>query len=365
MSLRRFLTSPSSHTVRSRWDRQYRPRAGGAGNPVEAGPRLAYNPGMPAASTHILERPGSSVAVVECAEGTALPGVSARHILALLEVTGAVLLRGFRTELDEFEAFSRRFCERFHRVAARDRLRDERGDGFTAKAPEANFTLLAHSEGTYQPFKSPDLAFFLCLVAPQSPGGEALVVDGRLFLERLPAGLRSRFETQGVIFEALWEPARWQAEFGIERAADYARVAARHPGLHCAFEGEQMRYRYRRTAIQPDAQGRAVFSNAILAHLPAVRHPRYRDARVYARETNRVCFGDGEELPDQVIHTLIDIQDEVAYAHRLRPGDLLVLDNSRVMHGRRPMEQDCPRVMLTRFGHLHEEMRPRAAAVPA
>lgn len=265
-----------------------------------------------------------------------------------------VLLRGFEAELEAFESFTRQFCERFHRVAARDRLRDHAGDGLTARAPEVNFTLLAHSEGTFQPFKAPDLAFFYCLVAPQSSGGEAMVVDGRLFLEKLPAPLRSRFEAQGAIFEAYWEPARWTAELGIEDSNGLSELAGRYPELDCMFEGENLRFRCRHSVIQRDGQGQPVFSNAILAHLPAVRHSAYLDARVYTKETNRVYFGDGEELSDEVVNLLIDIQDEVAHAHRLQPFDLLVIDNTRVMHGRRPMAQDCPRILLTRFGHLRE-----------
>lgn len=319
---------------------------------------------MQASPPTVLDRDRSSVAVIERTHRFSLADIPARHILELLEGPGAVLLRGFELELEPFEAFTRGFCERFHRVAARDSMRDGRGDGFTAKAPESNITLLAHSEGTYQPFKEPDLAFFYCLVAPKYPGGEALVVDGSLFLERLPSALRTRFETQGVIFKACWEPERWHAEFGIESRAGFTRIAGKWPGLACSFEGEKMHYGCRRSAIQPDAHGRRVFSNAILAHLHAVRHPKYRDARVYTKDSNRVCFGDGEELPDEVINSLIDIQDEVAYAHRLKRHDLLVLDNTRVMHGRRPMEQDCPRVMLTRFGHLRESLGASARRAP-
>lgn len=299
----------------------------------------------------------TSLAIIECSGAASLREIGAGHILEALAGPGVVVLRGFHTELEEFEAFTRSFCARFHRVAARDKLRDGRGDGYTAKAPERNITLLAHSEGTYRPFQAPDLAFFYCLVPPDSPGGEGLAVDGRLFLERLPPFIRSRIETQGVIFEAHWEPERWQAEFGIDNLSGFAPIAKQYADLACEFDGENMRYRCRRSAIQQDAQGRPVFSNAILAHLPAVRHDRYRDAHVYTKETNRVYFGDGEELPIEVVNSLIDIQDQVAYAHRLQRHDLLVLDNSRVMHGRRTMERDGSRVLLTRFGHLREELR--------
>lgn len=261
-------------------------------------------------------------------------------------------MRGLDITTEEYEHFSRRFCDRFHRVAARDKLREKQGDGFTAKAPEANITLLVHSEGTYQPFDAPDLAFFYCLVAPEFPGGEGTIVDGRLFLEELPPDLRDRFEMEGVIFESFWEPERWQAEFGIDTRTEFEFIAGRHPGLSCTFEGDYMRYRCSHSAIQPDRHGKPVFANAILAHLPAVSHPGYKDAHAYVKESNKVYFGNGELLSEDVVNTLIDIQDAVAYDHRLQAHDLLIIDNSRVMHGRRRMRRDCPRVLLTRFGFL-------------
>lgn len=268
-----------------------------------------------------------------------------------LELEGTVLLRGLEADLNEFEAFTRLFCKGFHRSVARDELRAMRGDGFTVRTPPVNFTLLAHSEGSYLPFEPADLGFFLCLEPPSSPGGETLLVDGRLFLDHLPGELRRRFESAGVIFEAQWEPERWTAELGVSHESDLAALTSRFPGLELRLEGNNLHYRCRHSAIQADYGGQPVFCNAILAHLPVVRHAGYRDARAWARETNKVYFGDGEALSDAVVDLLIDIQDSVALEHAQRKHDLMIIDNTRVMHGRRRTANDCPRELLTRFGY--------------
>lgn len=301
--------------------------------------------------------PTTTLARLDPSPGSALDDLQPGPVIEALAGPGAVLLRGYRGGAEAFERFSQRCCDRFHPVAARARWQVPAGDGQTSRAPPVNFTLLVHSEGTYQPFRAPDLAFFWCQEAPAGGGGETLLADGRLFYRRLPPALRRRFEGQGAIFEALWEPARWQAEFGIQEPAEMAGLEQRYPGLACSFEGPDMRYRYRRPVIHDDRHGERVFANAILAHLPEVDHPAYVGASPYAKPTNRVFFGDGEPLGRDCVNALIDIQDDIALGHAWREGDLLVIDNRRVMHGRRPTVRDEARTLLTRFGHLRAHWR--------
>jgi hypothetical protein len=79
-----------------------------------------------------------------------LANLDPREILESLDAAGAVLLRGFNFDMDEFEAFTARFCDRLHEVGSRVRLRRE-GDGYSSEVFRENFTLLAHSEGCYRP----------------------------------------------------------------------------------------------------------------------------------------------------------------------------------------------------------------------
>ena len=98
--------------------------------------------------------------------------------------------------------------------------------------------------------------------------------------------------------------------------------------------------------------GAPAFSNGLLAHLPHVSHPRWQGLNAYSKSTNRVFFGDGEEIPEAVIHRLIDIQDEIALNHAWMDNDLLVLDNTRVMHGRRKADGEGERIIRSRFGWI-------------
>jgi alpha-ketoglutarate-dependent taurine dioxygenase len=311
------------------------------------------------AETRMGEAPG--VWSIESELWPNLSGVDIDHVLMSLRQTGTVLLRGFEPELSEFEAFSGLFCDRFHRSAARDEWRESNGDGSTARTPDVNFTLLAHTEGSYRPFPAPDIAFFHCQVPPVGGGGQTLLVDGRAFLDRRPDDARRRLESGGVIFEARWDRERWQGELGVDDVEGLDALAGDYPDFQYEIEQNEIIYRCRRQAIHEDMDGQQVFANAILAHLPGVEHARYRDARAYTRDSNRVYFADGEAIGAGFVNALIDIQDEVAHAHPLERNDLLLIDNSRVMHGRRLAQVDSPRVLLTRFGYLKKEFRASRA----
>ncbi|MFC1778088.1 hypothetical protein ACFL3I_12240 [Pseudomonadota bacterium] len=57
-----------------------------------------------------------------------------------------------------------------------------------------------------------------------------------------------------------------------------------------------------------------------------MNHPDYKNKKVYAKSGNRVFFGTGEEITNDVVNQLIDIQDDILLAHRWRVGDLRLID---------------------------------------
>lgn len=272
-------------------------------------------------------------------------------VLQSLDDSGVILFRGCDFSLESFESFSSIFCNDFHSVGTRVTLRKHNGDGFSTEVFRDNFSLLGHSEGTYRPWPPPpELCFFYCVTPPSEAGGETTLIDGLAFYDRLPEDLRTRFKESGVIYRSHWEPVRWQAEFGVESTDELKRLLGRFPGVEYRLENEDLDIRYKTDAFKPTPLGKPAFANAMLAHLPHVNHPNHQDDRVYSKSDNQVFFGDGEEISDNVINQLIDIHDDILLAHRWQTGDLLLIDNTRFMHGRRMTVAPCERILVSRFG---------------
>jgi len=289
-------------------------------------------------------------------KGQHLADMDVGEIIQQLRQSGLVLLRGFDINLAIFEAFTGQFCEVFHDVGTRQSLLASDGDGYTSEVHRKNFSLFAHSEGTYRPWPPPpDLCIFNCVQSWGNAGGETTLVDGVAFLEKLPVDLRDRFDKQGIIYKANWDEKRWRTEFSVSSKDElHALLKDRHE-YEYQFDGDLIQIHCHAKAISTSLGGMPAFANGLLAHLPEISHPRWQGLNVYSKVTNLIYFGDGEAIQDSVIHKLIDIQDEIAINHSWMRNDLLVVDNRRFMHGRCMTEGDCERVIRSRFGLLSQE----------
>ena len=235
-------------------------------------------------------------------------------------------------------------------------MRRDEGDGYTTGVPPNNFILLGHAEGHYRPSLAlPDVCFFMCVVPPDAAGGETTLVDGVELLRMLPEDLRQRLETVGVVYEFSWEPLRWQVEFGVANSEALHAFLKRFPGARYTLVNDVLHMFYTSHAIVRTRDGASAFANGILAHLPEVNHPRYTGLPVHAKSSNRVYFGDGELMPNEVINTLIDAHDRVLYRHRWQANDVLIVDNTRYLHGREMTAEPCERVLVSRFGRLKKD----------
>lgn len=285
------------------------------------------------------------------------------EVFAAFERHGVVLLRGHDLDLAAFESLTRDFCRDFYQAGTRQALRQTAGDGFSTEVFRGNFILFGHAEGAYRPYPSPpEVCFFMCLTPPLEAGGETTLIDGAAMLEAIPTGLRRRFEEVGVTYECLWDMERWQAEFGIGTETELKTLLASLPNIRFSLTEGSLQLFYSTPAITCSRSGVPAFANGVLAHLPQIAHPRYEGLPVYAKATNRVYFGDGELLSDEAVNALIDAHDRVIYRHRWMGNDVLIVDNTRYMHGREMTASPCQRVLVSRFGRLKNGMPSFAAA---
>lgn len=289
-------------------------------------------------------------------QAEALEELSGRleEVMPLLDANGLVLARGLEPGLQAFENFTRAICTRFHNVATRQANKQLAGDHYTTNVMSRNYALLGHTESSYRPHIThpPEVAFFLGITPPCEPGGETSLVDGCAFYEALPKALQVQLEEGGVIYEILWDKARWQCEFDVETVEELAALLKTKAGVTFSIEQDMLHMRYHTRAVISARNGRKAFANAMLAHLPYLSHPNYQGKNLYTKPHNRLYFGNGEALSDAVVNKLVDIHDAIAYLHVWQRGDLVMLDNSRYLHGRTMTARDCERVIISRFGWL-------------
>jgi alpha-ketoglutarate-dependent taurine dioxygenase len=217
----------------------------------------------------------------------------------------------------------------------------------TEFASDQNVVL--HCEASYFRDMPAFIWFHADLVA--ATGGETPVGDMAEVLRRLAPELVDRFVAKGVRYLYNLHGGQgfgrgWQAAFDTE---DRGVVEA-------WLDERDMRYRWDEKgnlsiewelpALRTHpVTGVVSWGNAAANWHAASLPPTARAAmrRVYRDDTRfplHALFGDGSAIPDADIEAIIAVLRQVEFAFPWRRGDLMLCDNNRMAHGRRPFTGD-------------------------
>ena len=203
-------------------------------------------------------------------------------------------------------------------------------------------TILFHNESSHQ-HRFPRRLFFLCLTAAESGGATALV-DCRRLLTALPRPVRARFEERHLRYVRNFTPGidvSWQQFF---HTGERARVeaACRTAGVTTTWlPGGRLRIEERAPAVawHPDT-GEASFFNQIQLHHPSRLSQDVRESLLSLMPEEdlprNVTFGDGSPIPDAMVDEIARRAEELAVDRPWSEGDVVLVDNLLVAHGRRP-----------------------------
>ncbi|MFI7079283.1 TauD/TfdA family dioxygenase [Micromonospora sp. NPDC049903] len=207
-----------------------------------------------------------------------------------------------------------------------------------------------HREASYAP-GSPDLMTFFCERPAADGGGGTTLCDGVALLAALPAPVRERFTQMEIIWESRMSTADWQRMLGTTDPAE-ARGALRrwepylHPweSIHVDVTDEGMTTGFGTHCTPPTRFGAVpAFCNSLFISRP--RDDEYHDRRL------RVRTPDGPPVDDDLVATAAETAAGLTVAVPWQAGDVLVVDNSRYLHGRQAF-QDTGRTVLVRMGML-------------
>jgi hypothetical protein len=270
--------------------------------------------------------------------GAPLAAADPARARATIEADGALLLRGFVTTLEDFSALGEALCTTsLFNESPNRALLDERTAVQSVDLGDDPFPL--HPELAREPWR-PDLAMFACFGAP-GVGGQTNICDGIAITDNLPQDLRASFEGKRLFYIKPASPAVLEYWLGTRAPSD-ALLA--NPLLSCP-------YWFRR------AQGQIVrgFTRPVLEPTLFQTRPAFANFLLFARDylrINRIPLLEGKPFTDETVDTVRTVARRLTYSHRWRQGDVLLLDNSRFMHGRKAIAHAPERRIATYFGYL-------------
>lgn len=269
---------------------------------------------------------------------------------ACLSRRGAVLFRGFGfSEQQVFESFLDGLGERKLDYVDGNSPRTKLGRHvYTSSEYSPEHFISLHNELSYAA-RWPARLFFCCVEAA-SEGGETPLVDGRVLLRELPAGLVEEFRRRGVRYIRYLHGGRgfgpsWQKTFETDDPAEVEDYA-RRSGVQLQWTGDgSVRLTCVRpaTAVHPGTGEEVWFNQADQFH--PTTHPAHVYASMMALYRGReeqfpqnATFGDGSPIPPEYLDTIRELTRRLLVLFRWRRGDLLVVDNVLTAHGRMPFK---------------------------
>jgi hypothetical protein len=198
-----------------------------------------------------------------------------------------------------------------------------------------------HPELSREPWK-PDVCFFYCIDAPGA-GGETTVCDGVEIVENLAPPVRGAFAGRRLRYMQPASPEQCAFWLGDVNPSE---AALQNPPAGCP-------YRFFRG---PQGRVLRVFTRPAL-HTPMFTpEPAFGNFLMFARYHNGrrgfPSFENGEPVPDDLLDQVKAVGDQLKAPVRWQAGDVIMIDNTRFMHGRNAIIEPRERRIATFFGYL-------------
>lgn len=264
---------------------------------------------------------------------------------------GAILFRGFGVATaDELALFARAAAhegEGLSRYTDGTSPRSKAGAGvYTSTEYPPDYFISLHNELSYT-HKWPRKAFFCCATPPQE-GGETPIVDSRALLRSLPPDLVGRFREKGVRYVRNLHGGRgmglsWQQVFETEDRAEVENYC-REGGVEFNWKnGGGLRISQTRPATtkHPETGEEVWFNQADQFHTTEMDERTRAALLAFVKEEDLpkyAYFGDGSQLDVGMLDQIREATRRLMVLFTWRAGDLLMVDNTLVAHGRMPFK---------------------------
>lgn len=273
-------------------------------------------------------------------------------IQAKLDDYGALLFRGFHLpDASAFRAFvaavSPGLLEYKERAAPR---KEKVANIYSSTEYPPEYPIPLHHEMAYC-YQWPLKIWFYCALPSRTRGATPLA-DDRLFFRRLDPRIRKQFEEKQVMYVRNYSPGLdmpWQEVFQTSRTEE-VEAYCREAGMQCVWR-DRNRLRTIRiaAALRPHPRTGAPlwFNHAHLFHVSNLEAELREailsqvDPEDYPRN---VYYGDGSPIATEDLEHVRGTYDEVSVRFDWEAGDLMLVDNMAVAHGREPFSG--PRTIL-------------------
>ncbi|MEW6144882.1 MAG: TauD/TfdA family dioxygenase [Thermodesulfobacteriota bacterium] len=258
---------------------------------------------------------------------------------------GGILFRGFRVDgTEDFENIVKNSygdpIDYNDRATHRTQVQ---GKVYTATNYPPELEIVLHNESSFAA-KFPMRIFFYCIESAEK-GGETPIADVRKVYRAIPPSVRKPFEEKGVLYARNLAGGpfgfTWQEVYQTQDKTEMEKFCRESETEYEWIDENKVRTKQLRPAIaRHPVTGEMLWLNhATVLNVFAIEPKLQQMLLKFFKERdlpNNTYYGDGTSIGREVIDELRKAYDSATVAFKWEPGDVLMLDNMLVAHGRKP-----------------------------
>ncbi|MBE7384651.1 MAG: TauD/TfdA family dioxygenase [Leptolyngbya sp. SIO1E4] len=257
---------------------------------------------------------------------------------------GGILFRGFEIQsVSEFEDFIRALSSNLAEYSYRSTPRSQVSSNiYTSTEYPAEQFIPLHNEMAYSSSWPMKIWFFCLEVAKQ--GGETPIADSRKVFQRIPPDIRRRFIQKKVMYVRNYGEGldlHWENVFQTNQKSE-VEAYCRQAGIEFEWKDkDHLRTRQvcQAVATHPQTGEPVWFNQAHLFHVSSLDLEVSKFLLSILKESDvprNSYYGDGSTIEASVLDEIREIYRQEAVIFTWQKGDILMLDNMLVAHGRMP-----------------------------
>ena len=257
---------------------------------------------------------------------------------------GAILLRGFMPgDIQMFEGVLKTLNTELLPYKERSTPRSAiKGNIYTSTEYPAHQHIALHNEFSYAATFPRKILFFCEYPAVQ--GGETPIADCRRVFNLLEPEVREEFIRKGIMYARNYGTGidlSWQEVFQTDDKREVEDHCRRAPMEFEWLDENRLRTRQIRPAVikHPETDEVVWFNQAHLFHISNLGEETSRSMlEEFGKENlpRNAYYGDGSPIPDEIMNLVRVAYQKSQIAFAWERGDVLILDNILIAHGRHP-----------------------------
>lgn len=266
----------------------------------------------------------------------------------ILAVNGAIIFRNCGIDsVDDFSFILDEIADNLKKYTGGNTPRTKiKSKIYTSTEYDKSETINQHNELSYS-INYPKKIYFCC-ITPSNIGGETPIADCRDILKSMNPEIIQMFKEKGVKYIRNLHSGQgigksWQDTFETKNKKEVE--------LLCSIDNSEFEWKsngnLRITQNRPAIIEHPITNEEVWFNQIDIFHPSQLSKEIY--ETLLIycnnnlfdfpifgCFGDGSIISDKIINEIRDLINSKRIIYKWKKGDLLVLDNIHISHGRMP-----------------------------